>query len=399
MNAKDVQRIRAKLKLSQSQFARQLGVSVRTLQDWEQGRNSPGAPAIALLNLQGQSFEPYIVVLLPVMETPAILTGLMLARRGAPAAQPRELQGSRARTVVREVLLHGSVVLLLVAGFAGLIVLRGTEFSGDETAAASLAPVGPAAISRVAQPPAERADTSTNAPQGALLELAAQDRDLLTSLVPSGGTAAPVAVLSRQGAHVAANAPTAPSAPRLTRTRLRIVSEKIADQGVMIVLRGLPEGVTLSDGMSPSPGTWVLGLETSGQLHIIAPATFQGILRTSLEVLGPRGVSLLRQEADIKLPASELVLVLPSIPSQALPPATAPRGAPQQHARGGAGTVRPVADVDGGDRAAQRPTLQSGADAWAASSTTEEPVIAQPDVQPGRRTLAQPPAYGLGGPR
>lgn len=290
----------------------------------------------------------------------------------------------------------GSVVFLLVAGFAGLIVLRGTEFSGDETAAASLAPV---AISRVAQPPAERADTSANAPQGALLELAAQDRELLTNLVPSDGTAAPVQVLSRQGAHVAANAPTAPSAPRLTRTRLRIVSEKIADQGVMIVLRGLPEGVTLSDGMSPSPGTWVLGLETSGQLHIIAPATFQGILRTSLEVLGPRGVSLLRQEADIKLPASELVLVLPSIPSQALPPATAPRGAPQQHARGGAGTVRPVADVDGGDRAAQRPTLQSGADAWAASSTTEEPVIAQPNVQPGRRTLAQPPAYGLGGPR
>lgn len=51
MEAKDVQRIRAKLKLSQSQFASLLGVSVRTLQDWEQGRNSPGAPAVALLKL------------------------------------------------------------------------------------------------------------------------------------------------------------------------------------------------------------------------------------------------------------------------------------------------------------------------------------------------------------
>jgi len=45
MNAKDVKRIRAKLELSQSQFAALLGVSVRTPQGWEQGRNSLGAPA------------------------------------------------------------------------------------------------------------------------------------------------------------------------------------------------------------------------------------------------------------------------------------------------------------------------------------------------------------------
>ena len=51
MKAKDVQRIRAKLDLSQAQFADLLGVSVRTVQDWEQGRNSPGAPAAALLKL------------------------------------------------------------------------------------------------------------------------------------------------------------------------------------------------------------------------------------------------------------------------------------------------------------------------------------------------------------
>ena len=71
------------------------------------------ATAIALLTLQGQPFEPYIVALLAVMEAPAILTGLLLARRGRHGAQPKELQGSLARTVVREVLLHGSVVLLL----------------------------------------------------------------------------------------------------------------------------------------------------------------------------------------------------------------------------------------------------------------------------------------------
>ena len=67
------------------------------------------ATAVALLNLQGQPFEPYLVALLAVMEAPAILTGLLLARRGTHGAQPKEL----ARTVVREVLLHGSVILLL----------------------------------------------------------------------------------------------------------------------------------------------------------------------------------------------------------------------------------------------------------------------------------------------
>lgn len=51
MNAKDVKRIRAKLKLSQSQFADLLEVSVRTLQQWEQDRQAPGAPAAALLKL------------------------------------------------------------------------------------------------------------------------------------------------------------------------------------------------------------------------------------------------------------------------------------------------------------------------------------------------------------
>ena len=51
MNARDVKRIRAKLKLSQSQFAELLGVSVRTLQDWEQDRHPPGAAASALLKL------------------------------------------------------------------------------------------------------------------------------------------------------------------------------------------------------------------------------------------------------------------------------------------------------------------------------------------------------------
>ena len=47
----DVQAIRRRLGLSQSAFAALLGVSVRTLQDWEQGRRKPSGPAYALLRV------------------------------------------------------------------------------------------------------------------------------------------------------------------------------------------------------------------------------------------------------------------------------------------------------------------------------------------------------------
>lgn len=46
--------IRSKLHLTQSAFAGFLGVSKRTLQDWEQGRRSPQGPAIALLRIAEQ---------------------------------------------------------------------------------------------------------------------------------------------------------------------------------------------------------------------------------------------------------------------------------------------------------------------------------------------------------
>lgn len=40
---------RARVGLSQAEFARLLGVSVRTLQEWEQGRRAPSGPARMLL--------------------------------------------------------------------------------------------------------------------------------------------------------------------------------------------------------------------------------------------------------------------------------------------------------------------------------------------------------------
>lgn len=47
----DVKAIRAKLQQSQSEFAQMIGVSVATLQNWEQGRRKPEGPARALLQV------------------------------------------------------------------------------------------------------------------------------------------------------------------------------------------------------------------------------------------------------------------------------------------------------------------------------------------------------------
>ncbi|MCX5969996.1 MAG: helix-turn-helix domain-containing protein [Coprothermobacterota bacterium] len=53
------QMIRANLKLSQSAFAGLMGVSVRTVQDWEQGRRKPSGPAVALLRIAEQKPEVF----------------------------------------------------------------------------------------------------------------------------------------------------------------------------------------------------------------------------------------------------------------------------------------------------------------------------------------------------
>jgi len=46
-----VTNIRRKLGISQAEFAHIIGVSVDTLQNWEQGRRKPEGPALALLKV------------------------------------------------------------------------------------------------------------------------------------------------------------------------------------------------------------------------------------------------------------------------------------------------------------------------------------------------------------
>jgi putative transcriptional regulator len=45
----DVKQIRSQYKLSQHEFSALLGISVKTLRNWEQGRRSPEGPARVLL--------------------------------------------------------------------------------------------------------------------------------------------------------------------------------------------------------------------------------------------------------------------------------------------------------------------------------------------------------------
>ncbi len=53
--APDVRAIRRKLRLSQAQFAKRFGFSVRTIQEWEQGRALPDRPARILLRVIAKS--------------------------------------------------------------------------------------------------------------------------------------------------------------------------------------------------------------------------------------------------------------------------------------------------------------------------------------------------------
>ena len=52
--------IRSKLNLSQAAFAALMGVSLRTVQDWEQGRRKPSGPAKSLLRIAERYPEVFL---------------------------------------------------------------------------------------------------------------------------------------------------------------------------------------------------------------------------------------------------------------------------------------------------------------------------------------------------
>ena len=59
----DIKKIRLRLNKSQSEFAMMIGVSVSTLQNWEQGRRRPEGPARALLKIAAEKPQSVIEAL------------------------------------------------------------------------------------------------------------------------------------------------------------------------------------------------------------------------------------------------------------------------------------------------------------------------------------------------
>ncbi len=76
--------------------------------------------ATSLLEAEGIEFEPFLVGAVALMETPAIISGILLARGGSSRGLPKAL--------VREVFLNASVVLL-VGGFAVGLLAGPTGFA------------------------------------------------------------------------------------------------------------------------------------------------------------------------------------------------------------------------------------------------------------------------------
>ncbi len=63
MRPDEVKAIRYKLKQTQAGFALMMGVSVTTLQAWEEGRHRPEGPAEALLRVAAKSPKTVVKIL------------------------------------------------------------------------------------------------------------------------------------------------------------------------------------------------------------------------------------------------------------------------------------------------------------------------------------------------
>lgn len=64
----DVKRIRERYALSQSEFAALLGVSIKTLQNWEQGRRTPHGSARVLLQVAAHHPQAVWYVVEPAIQ-------------------------------------------------------------------------------------------------------------------------------------------------------------------------------------------------------------------------------------------------------------------------------------------------------------------------------------------
>lgn len=301
----------------------------------------------------------------------------------------------RQRRAHLSIVLAGSGVLLVAAFFATLISLPypDRDRSPAEMADAPSASVTSdlalfATVSSAPTGDAHAFRKPAGSTRFAALDVSDNDRGLLTALAPSGATT-PVRNLSAI-AELRPNASN--SAPIVTRTRLRIVGDQISDPGAMIMVRGLPEGTSLSDGMSPTPGTWILGLESTHNLSIIAPPQYRGAFRAQLEIIAAGGVSLGQHEVDITLPAATIVVAMPAIKSGHPPRALPQKAAPQQHALSPTGSDRPSSTTVRAYVPEAKAAPQLAADDTASQSSTSSTGSSP------RRTHAQP-AYGLGGPR
>ena len=56
----DVRCVRKDLDFSQAAFSSLMGISIRTLQEWEQGRRKPKGPAISLLRIAHKHPEAFV---------------------------------------------------------------------------------------------------------------------------------------------------------------------------------------------------------------------------------------------------------------------------------------------------------------------------------------------------
>lgn len=96
-----VVRAREKSGLTQAEFARLLGVSVRTLQDWEQGRRAPTGAARSLLLIAEKRPNVLRQILRELPEAAGCLMTAKGRRQSLRGGDERDVASRRARRVGR----------------------------------------------------------------------------------------------------------------------------------------------------------------------------------------------------------------------------------------------------------------------------------------------------------